>query len=1368
MFIEEIQSDWHQEGRKKGYEGEEEKKLSKDLIKHGIKTPLDELTEYDYDSSLPKEIRDRLLDYLRRKSHPGLTRVPDSPFKKTWPMLAMKRMVRWAAENGFDKVAWTPGEVQVQRYKEALQSAVDKIEWTKTDKGVQLKGYKNGSIVVDTVEKENEISDAIGKSMGDSIIESPEQSGTFEGDEITISDTGMAGFYDRMLVNEVNKFFNKATWGKAKVEVGKIDVGQHEESPPNWTVADTSTAPTASGIVEVWTLPITPEMKAKVGREGMPLFSAKKMSPVARDYLDALNSAYSQLETQAAGDMAEDVFEGLRIDVKNRLEASKGIPVPSFVQWAQKQSKELWWAARRHRPYLNPQDQAEVANVLRLHQEVPENSKRRAMQALMALLEGMEKKHYETFTMSLIMDDMIKDIDSGLLSKKEELPFGFTEREAREYQAQVADLVQATPIVADAIRRRNRFQRYLKKALVRADLLPEAVLDDERYFHHQVLEYRAAEALGESYKGIGVSSKDVRLKKKGWQRARKGSIKDYNSDYAEAEFEVIAQALGQLETKSSMERIKALVDAGPGLKMQAKSQNLSNLYKEEARRQTQQDKSGKTWTVSDVMENADPLKPFKSDIGKGLKWLGNMAKKGKLTNGSQDFTDVIEAMEEWEREDAEERHNAKEEGRDPYPVPFPFEEVGSRFWAYLNHMMKENLPGAGAAGTIYKAIAERNKFIKEYLGDKFLTAAAIKPDDHVLWKPAPGSSWYKAWSITDRLIQAVQEGESVIGKAELEKAHQILARGKDVEWIIPEGIAKTLDGYDVILDTHMLSKASRTIMSGWKKWILINPVRVIKYNVNNMSGDMDIAFAYDPKIVFKYMPAAIRDLWQDFKAKKMSPELRKEIDSAFSRGVLGSGWSVQEVSDVNQQLSFQKQLEALQGIRPGLIKRGWRNLSAYTSYRENMLRLAAYRYFKDQIAAGKKVYGASNKDEVDGIKDPEERAAKLSRELIGDYGNITHSGQWLRRHMIPFYAWMEVNAPRYVRLMRNLPHEEKSAKWLSASMAWKGTKLGIKMTGLYTLINLYNATIFPDEEDELGEAQRRQLHLILGRRDDGSIISLRIQGAFSDALSWFGGEDLHKDIADVIKGKATIWEKTKEAAAAPVVKIINGIRPDVKAFSEVLGGRTFYPDPFNPRPIRDKMEHLARIYSLNGVYSWVAGKPKRGDTWSAQLMNDVLALGTYTSDPGESAYYDTLANVYGFLQKNGRERPSGIPTDRSNALYYYRQALKYGDLKAAEKYIKKYYQLGGIDTGITQSIKRASPLAPLPADWRGIFLRSMTPDERRRYELAMRWYNETYLKGRGKVKIDQSLIERPPKYPQITKPAGGITLRNANNVMKGK
>ena len=44
--------------------------------------------------------------------------VPNAPFKKTWPELSAKRMIRWAAENGFDRIAWSSGHQVAARYQQ--------------------------------------------------------------------------------------------------------------------------------------------------------------------------------------------------------------------------------------------------------------------------------------------------------------------------------------------------------------------------------------------------------------------------------------------------------------------------------------------------------------------------------------------------------------------------------------------------------------------------------------------------------------------------------------------------------------------------------------------------------------------------------------------------------------------------------------------------------------------------------------------------------------------------------------------------------------------------------------------------------------------------------------------------------------------------------------------------------------------------------------------------------------------------------------------------------------------------------------------------------------------------------------------------
>jgi hypothetical protein len=60
--------------------------------------------------------RGRIYDELQKLPR---STTPSAPFvgkTEAWVSLALKRMIRWAAENGFDRVAWTTGEQQADRY----------------------------------------------------------------------------------------------------------------------------------------------------------------------------------------------------------------------------------------------------------------------------------------------------------------------------------------------------------------------------------------------------------------------------------------------------------------------------------------------------------------------------------------------------------------------------------------------------------------------------------------------------------------------------------------------------------------------------------------------------------------------------------------------------------------------------------------------------------------------------------------------------------------------------------------------------------------------------------------------------------------------------------------------------------------------------------------------------------------------------------------------------------------------------------------------------------------------------------------------------------------------------------------------------
>ncbi|MBV6341776.1 hypothetical protein, partial [Candidatus Magnetobacterium casense] len=131
---------------------------------------------------------------------------------------------------------------------------------------------------------------------------------------------------------------------------------------------------------------------------------------------------------------------------------------------------------------------------------------------------------------------------------------------------------------------------------------------------------------------------------------------------------------------------------------------------------------------------------------------------------------------------------------------------------------------------------------------------------------------------------------------------------------------------------------------------------------------------------------------------------------------------------------------------------------------------------------------------------------------------------------------------------------------------------------------------------------------------------------------------------------------------------------------------------------------------------------------------------TYTTDAGESAYYDTIKMTRDYLEKMGEEKPIALPTSRGTALYYYKQSLKYGDIEAARKYLDKYKNLGGKMSDVKASIKRADPLAMLPVRYKYKFMSQLDAEDKEKVERAKKWYRDTYIgKQKGNRTVGQGV-----------------------------
>ena len=116
LFIEEIQSDWHQEGRERGYQPTAQEAEAQVARLQEQRARAVERLDAAVDGS-DDQIRaraglgevDRMIQDPQRRGGSGA--VPDAPFKETqeWAGLAVKRIMRMAAEEGYAGVAFIRG-----------------------------------------------------------------------------------------------------------------------------------------------------------------------------------------------------------------------------------------------------------------------------------------------------------------------------------------------------------------------------------------------------------------------------------------------------------------------------------------------------------------------------------------------------------------------------------------------------------------------------------------------------------------------------------------------------------------------------------------------------------------------------------------------------------------------------------------------------------------------------------------------------------------------------------------------------------------------------------------------------------------------------------------------------------------------------------------------------------------------------------------------------------------------------------------------------------------------------------------------------------------------------------------------------------
>jgi hypothetical protein len=274
LFIEELQSDRHQAGREKGYQGQG------DVLPDGW--TVEEVPVYEYrggrqtgtewmvfDASKTQvgfgaKTKEEAIKSANSGEVPGS--IPDAPFRKDWSLQLFKRALRDAVESGKQWIGWTTGETQAERYK--LSKQVDSIVVILDGENTYaLSAYKDGQSRINEEKiPEAKLSEFIGKELSAQSIEkiksSPQPSlasAEFEGLDLDVGGEGMKGFYDTILPKEIGKYVSKMG---GKVEKSEIATTKPDKKIDDFTDAELLQELARKGdTTPIWRVNITPQME---------------------------------------------------------------------------------------------------------------------------------------------------------------------------------------------------------------------------------------------------------------------------------------------------------------------------------------------------------------------------------------------------------------------------------------------------------------------------------------------------------------------------------------------------------------------------------------------------------------------------------------------------------------------------------------------------------------------------------------------------------------------------------------------------------------------------------------------------------------------------------------------------------------------------------------------------------------------------------------------------------------------------------------------------------------------------------------------------------------------------------------------------
>ena len=313
----------------------------------------------------------------------------------------------------------------------------------------------------------------------------------------------------------------------------------------------------------------------------------KNLSPQAKGKDTGLTKlAEEQKATEQAGRIIidlgkKDTKSAYTFPKENEFpyQSAKGIKPEGIVTKLKNVATEVGHKFSRTFEHLaNNAENAPVINIFKRLEKQKEVVADRTTRSIGETLSGLDKEAYNLFNRKVILDDLMSDVNRGLYTNDKKLPFNFTPEGLMQEKGKLDALISTNPKVTEALEKRKDILDVVKSEYVAALKPYKPGVEDmfkENYYRHQVLDYVTEN-------GIFGTGKKLKTPQKGYMKARGGASNLYNTDFIEAEHNIMAQMLHDAETAKALTDIKIaekVDDVIKEIKNIAKEKGLDDWHK---------------------------------------------------------------------------------------------------------------------------------------------------------------------------------------------------------------------------------------------------------------------------------------------------------------------------------------------------------------------------------------------------------------------------------------------------------------------------------------------------------------------------------------------------------------------------------------------------------------------------------------------------------------------------------------------------------------------------------------------------------------------------------------------------------------------